>query len=109
MQQREERYRKGKEPIPLAGKVVVVTDDGIATGATLLMTLRMIKKQQPKKIVVAIPVAPPTAIEKIRKEVDEVICLIESEHFFGVGQFYEKFSQVEDEQAIELLEKANAL
>ncbi len=106
LKQREQSYRKGKKPIHLKNKIVIVIDDGIATGTTLLMTVKLIKKQQPKKIIVAVPVAPPSVIKKIKKEVDEMICLLESEHFFSVGQFYEHFPQIEDERAIELLHKA---
>ena len=109
LKQREQRYRKGKKPISFKNKVVIVVDDGIATGTTLRMTVKLLKKQQPKKIIVAVPVAPLSVIRKIKKEVDEVVCLFESEHFFGVGQFYEHFSQVEDERAIELLHKAGTL
>lgn len=107
IKQREQLYHKNMKPIMLKDKIVIVTDDGVATGATLLMTLKLLHKQHPKKIVVAVPVAVPSSLSKIRKEVDEVVCLIESDQFWGVGQFYEQFPQVQDERAIELLQKAN--
>lgn len=67
----------------------------------------MIKRQQPKKVIVAIPVGPYDAIEKLRAQVDEVVCLLVPESFFGIGQFYQDFSQVQDEAAIALLHDAN--
>ncbi len=107
IKQRYERYR-GKKPFPnLNGKIVIITDDGIATGHTMLAAIRIIKKQNPKKIVVAVPVAPPDAIERLQQEADEVVCLLAPEIFFAIGEFYKSFEQVEDDEAIRYLDEAN--
>ena len=91
----------------LRNKTVIIIDDGIATGNTLLSSIKAIKKRNPNKIIVAVPVAPPTTADKFKKEVDEFICLLTPQNFLGVGQFYYDFSQVSDEEVIRLLERAN--
>lgn len=102
--QRRLKIFLGKEKPPdLRGKIVILVDDGIATGSTLLAAIKGIKKQKPQKIIVAVPVAPRQSILDLEKEVDEVVCLICPEVFFAVGQFYEDFSQVEDEEVKEIL------
>ncbi len=109
-QQARERYallRGKKAPLQLQGKTVIVVDDGIATGATMLMALQILKKQKVKRIIVAVPVAPPATVYKLREIADEVICLEEPDFFMAIGEFYRNFQQVEDEQAKKLLEKAN--
>jgi len=87
----------------LKNKIVILVDDGIATGNTILATINMIKKSLPKKIIVAVPVAPPATARKISKEVDEFICLLTPAEFYAVGQFYQDFSQVSDEDVIQML------
>jgi len=89
----------------VTGKTVIVIDDGIATGNTLLVTVRMLKQKQPGKIVVAVPVASQSAIQKLNKEVDEVISVASPEVFYGVGSFYENFEQVTDSEVIYYLER----
>jgi len=104
----KEMYQKfmgNKEPENLGGKTVIVIDDGIATGNTLLGTINMLKKNKPGKIVIAVPVASVKAIQKLGKEVDEIISVIVPKHFFGVGAFYEDFEQVSDEEVIYYLER----
>ncbi|MFN4763436.1 phosphoribosyltransferase [Gillisia sp. Q332] len=104
-----EQYYKNFEPEKLAGKIVILIDDGIATGNTLFVTISLVAHQDPAGIVVAIPVAPPSVIERLNNfpEVDEVICLETPFGFRAVGQFYEDFSAISDEEAINLLEKSN--
>ena len=107
----KERYRKfrgQKEPLKIEGKVVVVVDDGVATGRTILATLKMLRSKHPKKLVVAVPVASEQAAERIRKEVDEFICLYTPTPFYGVGRFYKDFTQTTDEEVIELLKELDA-
>src|ERR1035437_5658901 len=87
----------------LKNKIVILVDDGIATGNTILATINMIKKSLPKKIIVAVPVSPPATARKISKEVDEFICLLTPAEFYAVGQFYQDFSQVSDEDVIQML------
>lgn len=109
--QLKERYRKfmgDKQPVNITGKVVIVVDDGVATGRTILATLQMLRRKNPKKLVVAIPVSSVDAAERIRKEVDEFACLHTPVPFFGVGRFYKDFSQTTDEEVINLLKEFTA-
>ncbi len=103
---RQKQYYKESNPINLTNKTVFIIDDGIATGNTILATVDLISKQNPKKVVVAIPVAPPSAIRNLEKhpKVHEVVCLLTPENFRAVGQFYERFFPVSDEEAIAILE-----
>ncbi len=104
LQQRSAQYHGVREPIPLNNKIIILTDDGIATGKTLEATIDLIKKQSPQKIIVAVPVASREALHLIKKKVDEVVCLLVPDIFMSVGQWYENFDQVSDEEAIELLQ-----
>lgn len=108
----KEMYRKfmgDKEPEYLNGKTVIVVDDGVATGNTLLGTIQILRKSNPGKIIIAVPVASLTAVEKLSKEVDEVITVLVPEEFYGVGAFYEDFSQVSDEEVMFYLNKLREL
>ena len=105
--QREKSYRADLPPLDLKDKTVIVVDDGIATGNTMLATLALIRQQSPKKIIVALPVAPADSLEKVKQRADEVICLEVPAQFRGVSQFYRDFRQVEDDTAIQLLQEAN--
>ncbi|NHF59728.1 phosphoribosyltransferase [Flavobacteriaceae bacterium TP-CH-4] len=109
LEKRHRQYYQNRSPVPLEDKIVIIVDDGIATGNTILATVELVYKQQPRKIVVAIPVAPPSAIRKLKDtpNVDEVICIETPRHFQAVGQFYEEFYQVSDEEAISLLEETH--
>ncbi len=100
-------YFKGRDysKIPLKDKVVILVDDGLATGYTMLNTIRLIKKTQPKKIIVAIPVGPKESIDILKNEGVELV-VIEIPYFFnGIGAFYEDFTQVENETVLDLLEQ----
>ena len=103
------KFMKGKSPIQLKGKTIIIVDDGIATGNTLMGTINLLKKSNPKKIVIAVPVASKIAFYKLSKEVDEIVALLIPEIFHGVGEFYEDFEQVTDEEVNELLDKINDL
>lgn len=83
---------------PLKGKTVIIVDDGIATGNTMLATVKMIRKEEPEKIIIAVPVTAAAAHKKLAKEVDEFICLLIAEEFYGVGAFYDDFQQVTDDE-----------
>jgi predicted phosphoribosyltransferase len=106
LKQRYNQYYKHRSPVNLKDKTVIIVDDGIATGNTLLATVEQVNKQNPKKIVVAIPVAPSSSIGKFKNNpnVDETICLLVPYNFQAVGQFYKNFEQVSDQEAIALLE-----
>jgi len=108
----KEMHRKfmgDKEPESLEGKTIIVIDDGIATGNTLLGTVNVLRKSKPGKIVIAVPVASESAVEKLSTEVDEVIAILIPEFFNGVGAFYEDFSQVTDEEVMFYLDKLREL
>jgi len=107
--QRYEQYYKEGKPHDLKDKVAIIVDDGIATGNTLLATVELIHKQKPKSIVVAIPVAPPSSLNKLEDSphINKVICLKTPYNFMAVGQFYEEFDAVTDQEAIKILQETN--
>jgi putative phosphoribosyl transferase len=102
-----QRYFGGKQPVSLERKTVIIADDGVATGSTMLAAIDLVRHEHPGKIVVAIPVAPFETIDKLKLVADEVICELIPPYFHGVGEFYEHFLQVPDAEAISLLKKAN--
>jgi len=103
---RRELYLKNKSPIDAKGKIAIIIDDGIATGSTMLVAIKELRRRQPEKIVVAVPVAPKDTAELIKKEVDEFIAIFIPEYFLGaIGAYYEDFTQVSDEKVIALLEE----
>ncbi|MBL7724525.1 MAG: phosphoribosyltransferase [Chitinophagaceae bacterium] len=109
-EQLEERYKKfmgDKKPVDIKGKTVIVVDDGIATGRTILSTIKLLRKKEPGKIVVAVPVSSGEAAKRIKQVVDDFICLHTPYPFYGVGNFYDDFSQVEDEEVLQLLNELN--
>lgn len=108
LKEREQRYRHGRPKCEIKDKVVIIVDDGIATGKTLELTIALIEKAEPKKIVVAVPVGSRDALERISRNVDEVVYLLAPEFFYAVGVFYENFEQVEDEEASALLQQAKS-
>jgi putative phosphoribosyl transferase len=95
---RERLYRGERPPLALAGQTVLLVDDGLATGYTTLAAVRAVRQQLPAAIVVAVPVAPPETLNRLRADVDEIVCVDRAERLFAVGQFYEDFSQTSDEQ-----------
>ena len=104
-----QRFMGDRESQSLEGKTVIVVDDGIATGNTLLGTIQVLKKSKPGKIIIAVPVASESAVKKLSTEVDEVIAVLVPEEFYGVGAFYEDFSHVSDEEVIFYLNKLREL
>lgn len=102
-------YRGDRDPIVLKDKNVILVDDGIATGNTLLASIEMLRKQHPSKIIVAVPVLPYDTLPIFEEHTDEVVYLIASKHFRGVGGFYEDFQQVEDDEVIQMLEVTQPL
>jgi len=100
---RAKLFRGSRPPARVTGRSVIVTDDGIATGATMIAALQVIRTQKPHELIVAVPVASPDRLAEVRLECDDVVCLRAPEEFWAVGQFYADFTQVEDEEVVELL------
>lgn len=109
LKKRYQQYHQSRQPEDLKDKVVIIIDDGIATGNTIRVTAELVRAQKPKKVIVAIPVAPGSAIISLEgsSHIDQVICLQTPSDFMAVGQFYEVFDQVSDEEAIKLLKEFN--
>lgn len=93
------RYRGDRPALDLAGETVLVVDDGVATGATTVACLRQVRAAGAERVVLAVPVAPPSTVERLRDETDEVVAIETPPQFRAVGQFYDDFTQVEDEEA----------
>ncbi|MDH3286889.1 MAG: phosphoribosyltransferase family protein [Betaproteobacteria bacterium] len=106
LERREHAYR-GARPRPvIEGRCLILVDDGVATGATMRAAIEALRRQSPAKIVVAVPVAPPDTVKRLRSEADEVICLEAPELFMAIGQFYVEFTQLSDEAVREQLANA---
>lgn len=105
LRERFKKYYQNRTPVSLVDKIVIIVDDGIATGYTIETTVDLVRQHHPSRVVVAVPVASPRAIQKMEESdsVDEVICLATPEGFYAVGQYYESFPQVTDEEVIELM------
>jgi predicted phosphoribosyltransferase len=99
-----DRYRGGRPPPDVAGRTVLVVDDGIATGATTIACIRHLKNAGAASVIVAVPVAPPETVDRLREEADDVICVETPTYFGAVGAFYRDFEQVTDEEAMGYLE-----
>ncbi len=103
LERREREYRDGRPRPDARGKTVILIDDGIATGSTMRAAVQALIPQHPARMVVAVPTAPPDVCEEFRRLVDETICAITPKPFFGVGLWYDDFSQTTDEEVRELL------
>ena len=103
MHRRRAQYTPARPPIDPAGRVVIVVDDGLATGATMVAALHAARAKGPERLVCAVPVAAPDSLERVRAHCDEVVCLDAPPDFFAVGQFYREFRQVEDDEVVALL------
>ena len=108
-ERRRALYCAGLPRVQLKGRVVIVVDDGIATGATVRAALRAIRRAEPRKLVLAVPVAPPETVADLRSEVDELVCLLQPEQFGSIGRFYADFGQVDDAEVVRLLRRSAAV
>lgn len=106
LDRRARRFRGSRRRIPLAGCTAIVVDDGIATGSTARAACHVARAHGAGHVVVAVPVASPSAVESLRQEADEVVCLETPQWFFAIGQWYEDFTQTSDEEVVRLLELA---
>jgi putative phosphoribosyl transferase len=106
LERRERLYRNGRPPLDVAGKTAILVDDGLATGSSMRAAVQALRKRNPARIVVAVPVAAATSCQEFQNEVDEAVCAFTPEPFFGVGQWYENFSQTTDEEVHSLLDAA---
>ncbi len=109
IERRRLRYLGARERAEVAGRTAIVIDDGIATGATTRAALRATRTRQPRKLVLAIPVAPTDALLAMRAEADEVVCLEDYELFGAIGCYYRDFSQIQDEEVVKILERFPAV
>jgi predicted phosphoribosyltransferase len=100
---RRHMYTRAQKPVNPAGRTVVIVDDGVATGSSMLAAIRSIRARKPKKLIVAIGVAPPETLARIQAEADETICLAAPEEFYAVGQFFDDFSEVTDANVVTAL------
>jgi predicted phosphoribosyltransferase len=103
LRRRRAAYTPKRAPIDPAGRVVIVVDDGLATGATMIAALHAVRSRGPARLVCAVPVAAPDSLEAVRPLADDVVCLYAPEDFGAVGRFYEDFGQVEDDEVIRIL------
>src|ERR1043166_639686 len=108
MRRRRALYSATRAAVDPAGRIVILVDDGLATGATMLTALHALRVRGPLKLICAVPVAPAATVAKIEPHADRVVCLLTPPGFYAVGQFYVKFPQVEDDEVIALLNQAPA-
>ncbi len=106
LRRREYSYRNNHLPIDVKNRTVILVDDGIATGSTMRAVIALMRQQQPKRIIVAVPVAPISVYKQLQMEVDKIVCLKMPEPFYAVGLWYDNFPQTSDEQVHKLLEKS---
>jgi predicted phosphoribosyltransferase len=106
MRQRRAQYTPLRAPVDPAERIVIVVDDGLATGSTMIAALRALRQRNPKELICAVPVAPPDTLEKVGHYADQVVCLHASVEFFAVSQFYGHFPQVDDEEVMSILRQS---
>ena len=103
LRKRRAQYTPARPPIDAKDRIVIVVDDGLATGASMIAALHAARAKQPQHLICAVPVAAPDSLERVRPLADEVVCLEAPEEFYAVGQFYRDFPQVEDDEVVAIL------
>lgn len=106
IERRQRLFRAVRPHAPIAGRSVIVTDDGIATGSTMIAALHAVRAQRPRELIVAAPVASPDRAAEVRRWCDDVVTVMQPDDFYAVGQYYFDFAQVEDDEVVELLRQA---
>ncbi|MEU6425022.1 phosphoribosyltransferase [Microbispora sp. NPDC046973] len=106
LERRARRFRAGREPVDLAGRTVIVVDDGIATGGTARAACQVARAHGASRVVLAVPVGAPETIASLRRDADEVVCLDTPGHFYAIGAWYDDFTQTSDEDVVECLRLA---
>jgi putative phosphoribosyl transferase len=106
LERRERDYRGNREQLDVRGRTVILVDDGLATGSTMRAAVAAVRQRGPEKIIVAVPVAACATCAKLQQEANETVCLYTPLEFYAVGQWYEDFSQVTDDQVRELLQRS---
>jgi putative phosphoribosyl transferase len=106
IERRERTYRGDRPPLDVRNKTVILVDDGLATGSTMIAAIAALRQRGPTRIVVAVPAAARQVCSRIASEVDEMICALTPDPFFAVGQWYRRFSQTTDEEVRDLLSRA---
>ena len=105
---REQRYRGDRPPPEIAGRTVILVDDGLATGSTMRAAVSAVRREGARRVVVAVPIAPPETCDALRAEADDAVCAVTPEPFVAVGMWYDDFSQTTDAEVQELLDDARA-
>ena len=106
LERRERQYRGDRPPPDIAGRTVILVDDGLATGASMRVAVGALRQEHPGRIVVAVPIAPPETCDVLRREADDVVCAVTPEPFYAVGLWYNDFTQTTDAEVHDLLERA---
>lgn len=109
IERRRELYLNDRKRLSPEGRNVIVVDDGLATGATMRVALHALKRQSPKRLIAAVPVAPRDTIRSLRGDADEVVCLSEPEPFHAIGLYYADFGQLSDTEVVDMLAQADAM
>jgi len=107
LERREQKYRGGRHGPSVEGRTVILIDDGLATGATMRAAVEALRQQEPKELIVAVPVSSPETCAELREEADEVVCAVTPRPFYGVGMWYMDFSQTTDDEVSRLLRAAS--
>jgi putative phosphoribosyl transferase len=103
LQRRRRLYTPIRPPLDPAGRVVIIVDDGIATGSSIIAALRAVREKKPTQLIAATAVAPPETVERLQREADDIVCLASPSIFFAIGAFFGDFSQVSDEEVMKVL------